>query len=313
MRLHHHHVNVGVSGDESESLQADVMRFMAILGLCLMVIFALVQSLPSGLPERAPAAVPAATPEPPAVAAVQSETDAARAAVQARAEALRLAEEAAREAQEQQLRQAAVERERRRVQEAREATRRAAAQLAERARERDAQLAHATQAREAVPTPSEKIRDTVETVEPGDTLQARRAAALEVARRMASARQAETSRPTKDRQGFSLRFASDDALRTLVRNGEATVYARVGQQGWQLDRGGVAFSTAPLPPSYHEMNAGTVSRTFKQALQVASGQPDATAWGVTLAVHLQQAIEGRMRGHSGGDLVIDARGAVSLQ
>lgn len=32
--------------DEMEALQSDVMRFMAILGLCLMIIFALVQSLP---------------------------------------------------------------------------------------------------------------------------------------------------------------------------------------------------------------------------------------------------------------------------
>ena len=36
------------SGSESEieALQTDVMRFIAILGICLMVIFALVQALP---------------------------------------------------------------------------------------------------------------------------------------------------------------------------------------------------------------------------------------------------------------------------
>ena len=36
----------GSQGNEVEALQTDVMRFIAILGICLMVIFALVQSLP---------------------------------------------------------------------------------------------------------------------------------------------------------------------------------------------------------------------------------------------------------------------------
>ena len=38
----------GIDGDSggAADLQTDVMRFMAILGLCLVAIFALVQSLP---------------------------------------------------------------------------------------------------------------------------------------------------------------------------------------------------------------------------------------------------------------------------
>ena len=37
-------------------LQTDIMRFMAILALCLMAIFALVQSLPNGVPDAVPEA-----------------------------------------------------------------------------------------------------------------------------------------------------------------------------------------------------------------------------------------------------------------
>ncbi len=42
------------SSYELEALQTDVMRFMAILGFCLMAIFALVQSLPVGLADARP-------------------------------------------------------------------------------------------------------------------------------------------------------------------------------------------------------------------------------------------------------------------
>jgi chromosome segregation ATPase len=36
----------GNTGSDTDALQTDVMRFMSILGLCLMAVFALVQSLP---------------------------------------------------------------------------------------------------------------------------------------------------------------------------------------------------------------------------------------------------------------------------
>lgn len=40
--------------DEVEALQTDVMRFMAILGSCLMVIFALVKTIPMAPPDTRP-------------------------------------------------------------------------------------------------------------------------------------------------------------------------------------------------------------------------------------------------------------------
>jgi hypothetical protein len=40
--------------DEVEALQTDVMRFMAILGFCLMVIFALVKTMPMAPPDSGP-------------------------------------------------------------------------------------------------------------------------------------------------------------------------------------------------------------------------------------------------------------------
>jgi len=36
----------GAAGGDTEALQTDVMRFMSIIGLCLMAVFALVQGIP---------------------------------------------------------------------------------------------------------------------------------------------------------------------------------------------------------------------------------------------------------------------------
>lgn len=74
MRLPYFHVPV--RGNDTEAggvadLQTDVMRFMAILAICLVVIFALVQSIPLAPvqtavpePEPVPAPEPAAEPRP---------------------------------------------------------------------------------------------------------------------------------------------------------------------------------------------------------------------------------------------------------
>ena len=42
----------GAAGNDTDALQTDVMRFMSIIGLCLMAVFALVQSIPSQEPVK---------------------------------------------------------------------------------------------------------------------------------------------------------------------------------------------------------------------------------------------------------------------
>lgn len=44
----------GVASDEAEALQTDVMRFLAIICMCLMIVFSLVQSLPVSSRENRP-------------------------------------------------------------------------------------------------------------------------------------------------------------------------------------------------------------------------------------------------------------------
>lgn len=42
----------GAAGSDTDALQTDVMRFMSIIGLCLMAVFALVQGLPQQEPAK---------------------------------------------------------------------------------------------------------------------------------------------------------------------------------------------------------------------------------------------------------------------
>ena len=42
----------GAAGNDTDALQTDVMRFMSIIGLCLMAVFALVQSIPQQQPDK---------------------------------------------------------------------------------------------------------------------------------------------------------------------------------------------------------------------------------------------------------------------
>ncbi|MEM1437817.1 MAG: hypothetical protein AAGF61_02440 [Pseudomonadota bacterium] len=67
MRVPHRYgMGRSVDGDAggAADLQTDVMRFMAILALCLVVIFALVQSIPRPMPTAPEPVVESAPPEP---------------------------------------------------------------------------------------------------------------------------------------------------------------------------------------------------------------------------------------------------------
>jgi len=56
--------NLDAEAGGAQDLQTDIMRFMAILALCLMAIFALVQSLPAMPPQTAPPVVAETAPPP---------------------------------------------------------------------------------------------------------------------------------------------------------------------------------------------------------------------------------------------------------
>jgi hypothetical protein len=295
--------------DEVEVLQTDVMRFMAILGLCLMIIFALVQSLP-----QTPAD---SRPEVQTREMLMDQIQALQARMQ------RLETEVARKQQElAKAKQAAKV-----AQTKKEAVQEKLDQMQD---SLDAQGQRLTDLEQAVEEKRERMSSLQEKVRKArqelDHIQGAVARAEMVetqddqkARKDHTASQDSKKQPeqTKEKQGFSLRFASQKALDTLIRQGQVAFYAVHGEKAWrlQLHNGKAAFQSTKAPPKVYEMTRQTVPDKYAQALKrkVAVFGPDSITWGVTLPERSVASISQHMASASGGTLILQSDGGVSLE
>ena len=123
--------------------------------------------------------------------------------------------------------------------------------------------------------------------------------------------------PAARQQGFSLRFASTEALDRLVANGFVNLYGMSGKKAWRLSlvTGAPAFSLASTPAKFHEMARGTVPAHYLRAWPAhASGTAaGAVTWGVQLPPGTTQRINSLTRDNQGGTLVIGAGGDVTIE
>ena len=117
--------------------------------------------------------------------------------------------------------------------------------------------------------------------------------------------------PTPEQRGFTLRFDSDAAMLRMVSRGEAGVFLIDGRRAWQLGFGdvGAQFAEAPPPSRFHAIAAGTVPRLLRDAATRSPGVPQAV-WGVTLPDHTSRDLAALLRTHDHGELIIDSRGRV---
>jgi hypothetical protein len=234
-------------GGGAADLQTDVMRFMAILALCLVAIFALVQAVP---PEMA------ARPEPP-VAESPAEEIAAVSMDTGSMETGNVAEP-------------------------------------------ENSLADPP----ANPPPSQ-ARVLTSTPRPSQVLPRPESPAPAAA--LPATQSADA--------GFTLRFASDEALKSLVAQSDVGLYAMQGEQAKRLHVGGgrLEFWTASMPAAFHEMDAATVPGDVITALSRIDDERTAVRWGVTLPPRLSEEIDRHVATAGHGDLVISATGALRLE
>ncbi len=122
------------------------------------------------------------------------------------------------------------------------------------------------------------------------------------------------TRPT--RQGFSLHFASDEALATLVNARKVRLYAMLGSRTWELQyiAGTPRFVLSSKPRSFYEMHPLTVPRGYLNAIRKTATVFDTerVTWGTTLPVPTQMQIKRLIAQHDGGDLVIQPEGEVEI-
>ncbi len=113
-------------------------------------------------------------------------------------------------------------------------------------------------------------------------------------------------------KGFTLRFASAQALTHLVATGRVRMYARDPLGAFhrvELVGARVRLRKGPGPAAYHEMETGTVPDTFLRA----AGADGRLTWGVTLPPNLERRIAALIHSHQGGTIEIDAAGHVRLR
>jgi hypothetical protein len=123
--------------------------------------------------------------------------------------------------------------------------------------------------------------------------------------------------PKSAKQGFTLRFASAGALHRLVAAETVSLYGMVGKQAWRLSlrAGSPVFAPDSFPGWFHEMAASTVPAEYVQTLEKSVGRlaPSSVVWGVQLPPATKQRLASLTRGLQGGNLVIDADGRVTLE
>ncbi|MEO0422885.1 MAG: hypothetical protein AAF184_11145 [Pseudomonadota bacterium] len=303
-------------GGGAEDLQTDVMRFMAMLGLCLVAIFALVQSLPAtptaseapaepvtvaqapvvAGPTRAPEpSVPAPpvkemqapepTPTPPAPPVVARPTPAP-----AKVAPLAPVVEPA----------PPPERIERKV-EAPVAPLPARVVRALPPPPQEPPPMRAERAPVPIPTPT-VVEEVVPPPKPLDASPPPRPV---------------TPSPPPDRTPvFTLRFVDAQALLALVQRDVVSLFAVDGQGTSRLSSaaGRYAFDTAPAPSQMHDMDPASVPAQVRAAYTRSRGRSAGTVrrWGVVLPASTRRSIDQLLRDPRGGELQIAADGQVRL-
>lgn len=315
--------------NEVEVLQTDVMRFFAILCLCLMAIFALVKALPiappaTGLPtiveprdlKSDAEALQNYTAElKEKLAQLRTQVQAAAVEAEKSSTSAAVAEKKEQEALNR-LNQARGDFESvsRSLEENRTALKIREMKLAEILKDLDdkqrirsalqSQIENETQHLAEIRTSLEQAREQLKPRLPPEPP-------------AAEMQSADIQPPPPGRSGFTLRFASDAALRQLIRHGTVSFYAIAGKKTWQLklQNEHPVYVSVQFPRQFYEMQTATVPDEYAGVFQrqVAVFGRTAVTWGVTLPSQTTADIHRIIEDRTGGDLVITADGEVVLK
>jgi len=326
-----HESQAGHSGtSESESLQTDVMRFLAILGFCLVAVFALVQGLGGETQTLQPSAE-----VDPELAALQARLQ--RRVTELRTEqielersvsrARRLDEAAASRVDALQSKVHDLQLEAQRMTQVRDEIVAEVVRNEAQMNVRRAQLealkkmpvkidqSPARGTRQVPPRIADRPRHE-QVPPPAPSVSAVQEAVKQASLAEAAAKKEPPRAPATDK-GYDLRFDSAAALRSLVGSGRVRFYARAVGQRFRagVDDGEVRFTPASLSGSFYEMTPNTVPEEFVAALieQVPGATREGIEWGVTLPTAVQASIRRLSQGDRGGVILIRANERVVLQ
>lgn len=318
--------------NDVEMLQTDVMRFFAILCLCLMAIFALVKALPMSPPPDQPTLVKPTDLKAEA-AALQKEIAALKEKLVKTQARLKETTAAVEKSEAQAADASAFEK-----------------QTMSRLSKARAELAAVSQslnkaqneiyAREAMSarivkdiSQKRRIQSELKTQIENETREFQKIQATldKATSKLSRAAQPVQTLPEKTppapdrkppppkppaRKGFTLRFASDSALETLISRQKVHFFALAGKKAWQLKmtHGRPVYKAVQNPSKIYEMEKSTVPANYVTGFnrQVAAFGREKITWGVTLPNQAAAAINRLIKDREGGDLVIMPDGEVIL-
>jgi Skp family chaperone for outer membrane proteins len=313
--------------DDAEMLQTDVMRFFAILCLCLMAVFALVKTLPMAPPDTGPAIVEPADQKTEAkllqkkIAALKEKLDGLQTRMQA-------ATVAAEHASEQAVKAANTEEAvRDRVAKAKQELGKVSQTLNDSRREIEVREFNLGQILEDI-ADKRQVRVGLKTQIENET---ESLAKIRVKMERVQEKLDQDHQPNQERiknppgvtpppepvqKGFTLRFASDEVLEKLISDGKVNFYAIAGKNAWRLKLSGGRpfYIAAEFPRQIYEMETPTVPIDYAAVFQrqIAAFGRRTLTWGVTLPGRMTASINQMVRGPQGGHLVITANGQVKL-
>jgi septal ring factor EnvC (AmiA/AmiB activator) len=308
-------------------LQTDVMRFFAILCLCLMAIFALVKALPISPPADQPT--------------IAEPSDLRAEAVSLQKEIAILKEKLAKT--QSQLTEATA------------AVRKSTAQVAGTAAIKQKTMSRLAKARKELATVAESLKKFQNEIKEREVMLASivkdidakrrirsqlkdqinietlnlkkiKAALAQFTEKLTQSSQQEQQIPNKPappqvpqqhtKKGFTLRFASDSALERLITRKKVHFFAFAGKKAWQLKMVNQrpVYIAVDIPAKIYEMETATVPANYTAVFsrQVAAFGRDRVTWGVTLPDQTAVAINRLIKDREGGDLVIMPDGEVIL-
>lgn len=279
-------------------LQTDIMRFMAILSLCLVAIFALVQSIP--LNPVAPVTPNESATEPVAAQPVEELPSPNTPQPTAAPESV--------EAQPQTAPPTV-----------REITWRDLIRKPSPAAENTPPKSTQAPVTPA-PPPEPAARGLAEAPVPPGTPPAPAPSTPQPEKKTSGASTSVAEETITDEaasEGFTLRFESNIALTRLVARNEIGLYAISQQRALRMNvnRGAYTFWPASAPNQFHEMEPGTVPNEVVTALRRSGslGLAPEVKWGVTLPPKMRGQLDGYLAEHTGGALVIEGDGNLRLE
>jgi len=261
---------------DTDALQTDVMRFMAIIGLCLAALFALVQGLPGNREQKVPS-IDSQNEIERQLADLKGRLDASNQTL--RGTKARL-DDVSLENIELRRQQAAA---------------------------RKKLTKEQAQSVEPLASTRKKQRS--------DSADSLRRAEIVTLQTPPESVQSLPQAPEKE-QGFVLMFASEQALDGLLRRGHIHSVALRASEAWLLSVTERAFSYRKHdhPGRFHEMSSGTVPEQYVRAFFSATGRSTVRdiIWAVVLPPAIEQRVHELMVASQGGVLVIQSDGSVKL-